>query len=112
MVFLPRKKGSPVRWDPSFGVPDSGGAAAVPAAALALCAEHQLVDAGEADEHVDDRLNLHPRAEQLVDDVPVGTADQPTKAYEAPVEGADDDEDAAEHPERLLLTHREERRKR
>ena len=58
----------------------------------ALAAEDHH-DSGETDEDIDDPLDVRPGAEEHVHDVQVAT-EETAEADEAPVEGADDNENA------------------
>ncbi len=54
-------------------------------------------DGREADEHVYESFEPHPRTEDHVDDVPVGTANEPSEAHESPVEATNHQKDEGDH---------------
>ena len=56
----------------------------------------ELVDGRKADEDIHEPFDYRPRAENQIDDIPI-TAEEASQSDEAPVEGADDDEDPGNH---------------
>lgn len=68
---------------------------------------HELVDAGESDEDVDDCFQFHPGAEEHVHDVPVSTACEPSETDKAPVDRTNGDENTGNHAYGGFLTHTE-----
>lgn len=63
----------------------------------------ELVQPAEADEDVDEPLDLGPCSEETTDEVPV-LSHESTETDEAPVEGADENEDTGDLSERRAIT--------
>ena len=53
-------------------------------------------DARETDENVDDPFDRRPRTQDEIDDIPVASGES-AETHQAPVEGADDDENERDH---------------